>query len=55
MDTWPGHARGGGGSQYICRLGVTKEYNYIFLGTNEYSGIYSALYSLVTSLVNRGI
>jgi hypothetical protein len=42
--------------EYIRRLGVTEEYTFISLGTDEYSGIYSsALYSSVTSSVNRGI
>jgi hypothetical protein len=60
MNTWPG-----GGQyiprlrvteEYIRRLGVTEEYTFISLGTDEYSGIYSsALYSSVTSSVNRGI
>jgi hypothetical protein len=55
-------ARGGRGPQYIprlrvteeyiCLLGITKEYTFIFsifLGTDEYSGIYSlTLYSSIT-------
>jgi hypothetical protein len=54
MNTWLG--RGGGGPQYIPRLHVTGEYTFIFLGTEEYSDIYSsALYSSVASSVNRGI
>jgi hypothetical protein len=63
--------RGGGGGcpQYIPQLRVTEEYipvyssvrcnrgiYFIFLGTDEYSGIYSsALYSLVPSSINQGI
>jgi hypothetical protein len=42
--------------QYIRSLHVTYEYIFIFLGTDEYNGIYpSALYSLIASSVNRGI
>jgi hypothetical protein len=44
MDTWPGP-------------GVTKEYTFIFPGTDEYSGIYFSLklYFSISSSVNRGI
>jgi hypothetical protein len=42
--------------EYIRRLDVTEEYNFMFLHTNKYSDIYSsALYSSVASSVNRGI
>jgi hypothetical protein len=42
--------------QYIHWLEVTKEYTFIFLGTDEYNDIYSStLYSSVTSSVNREI
>jgi hypothetical protein len=38
--------------QYIHRLGVTEEYTFILLGTDEYSAIYSsAFYPLVPSSV----
>jgi hypothetical protein len=41
---------------YIHRLFVIEEYSFIFLGTEEYKGIYSpTLYSMVVLLVNRGI
>jgi hypothetical protein len=40
--------------QYIHRLGVTKEYTFIFLGTDEYNDIYSSiLYSSVPSSVMK--
>jgi hypothetical protein len=71
MDTWLGCGGGGGGGcpQSIPQLRVTEEYipvyssvrcnrgiYFIFLGTDEYSGIYSsALYSLVPSSINQGI
>jgi uncharacterized protein YwgA len=42
--------------QCICRLDITEEYTFILHGTDKYRGIYSsALYSSVSSLVNRGI
>jgi hypothetical protein len=68
MSTWP-RQEGEAGPHYIpwlCvteeyitlirRLHVTKEYSFIFLGTEEYKAAYSStLYSSIHSLVNRGI
>jgi hypothetical protein len=65
MDTWP-RREGEGGSQYIPRLHITKEYiplhslvrcnRGIFLSTDKCMGIYSSeLYSSVILSVNRGI
>jgi hypothetical protein len=58
MNTWPERMHGGWLTEEYIPIYLLVRYNrgiyLIFLGTNEYSGIYSsALYSSVTSSVMK--
>jgi hypothetical protein len=52
-DTWLGSR--GTGPQFIPRLHITKEYSFIFLGTDEYRGIYSSISSSVMKICSSVI